>query len=90
MEFDMDKYANIARIKFAELMGKEWIMNHIEDLFTQYGKREDYVEVHICLVSEMPSEEEIVANNGYPKEIGAKFKVNIQNETCELVYNHFK
>ena len=43
----MEKYANIARIKIAELMGKEWIMNHIEDLFTQYGKREDYVEVHI-------------------------------------------
>ena len=86
----MEKYVRIAHHKFAELMGKEWIMTHMDDLFPYYGKRGDYVEVYICLASEMPSEEEIINNNANLKEIGAKFKVSIQDETCELIYNHFK
>ena len=85
----MEKYKRIAAKSLIEMVGKEWINEHKDDLCSYTADGDQTVRVVFCLASMLPTEKEIIEEKdaNYQPKGSISFDINKNDKSCRVFRN---
>lgn len=85
----MKEYKRIAAMKLIEVVGQEWLDENKDNICTVCSKDDSIIRVVFCLISSLPSEQEIIDNTDpdfQPKD-SISFEINKSTKECTIYKN---
>lgn len=85
----MEEYKKIAAKALLEMHGEEWLSENKKDICTLFYDNDSTVRIVFCLVSLLPSEEEVIDNKdfNYQPEGSISFDINKKDKSCRVFRN---
>lgn len=83
------EYKRIAAMKLLEIVGQEWLNKNKDNICIFYSKDDSIIRVVFCLISSLPSEQEIIDNTDpdfQPKD-SISFEINKSTKECTVYKN---
>lgn len=85
----MKEYKRIAAMKLIEVVGQEWLDENKDNICIVCSKDDSIIRVVFCLISSLPSEQEIIDNTDpdfQPKD-SISFEINKSTKECTVYKN---
>lgn len=85
----MEEYKKIAAKALLEMHGEEWLNENKKDICTLFYDNDSTVRIVFCLVSHLPSEEDVIDNKdaNYQPEGSISFDINKRDKSCRVFRN---
>ncbi len=85
----MNEYKRIAAKKLLEIVGQEWLDKNKDNICIYYSEEGSKFRVVFCLISSLPSEQEVIDNTNpdFQPEGSISFDINTVTKECEVYKN---
>lgn len=85
----MNEYKRIAAKKLLEIVGQEWLDKNKDNICIYYSEEGSTLRVVFCLISSLPSEQEVIDNTNpdFQPEGSISFDINKATKECEVYKN---
>lgn len=85
----MNEYKRIVAKKLLEIVGQEWLEKNKDNICICYSEEGSILRVVFCLISLLPSEQEIIDNTdpNFQPEGSISFVINKATKECEVYKN---
>lgn len=85
----MEEYKRIAAKKLLEIVGQEWLYKNKDNICTYYSEEGSIIRVVFCLISSLPSEQEVIDNTNpdFQPEDSISFDINKSTKECRVYKN---
>lgn len=85
----VDEYKRIVAKKLLEIVGQEWVDKNKDNICIYYSEEGSILRVVFCLISSLPSEQEVIDNTNpdFQPEGSISFDINKATKECEVYKN---
>lgn len=85
----VNEYKRIAAKKLLEIVGQEWLDKNKDNICIYYSEEGSILRVVFCLISSLPSEQEVIenTNSDFQPEGSISFDINTATKECEVYKN---